>query len=252
MVSNSERKYVNGIDVSQYQGRIDWKKVAADPKEIKYAFIRISDGISVDKEFARNWSEARAAGLVTGIYQFFRHYKSIEEQVDLIYSAMGGNIDYGQLPPTLDVEMYPATTPMPPAADFLAGVYQWTTRVESMFGRPGIIYTNISTWDAYVKSKGIADKHMLWVAQYPSPNDGRMPAPNANPIIPASWKRGTGDEWTWWQYTDKGKVDGITANTVDMNLFRGSFHRLLSLAEGVCRPSQPLLNGESSYLDRTR
>ena len=72
---------LEGIDVSAYQGAIDWRAVARAGK--KFAFIRVSDGAAyTDPRFASNWAGARAAGLTRGAYQFFRPTESPLAQAD--------------------------------------------------------------------------------------------------------------------------------------------------------------------------
>src|SRR5690349_556343 len=62
---------VKGIDVSYYQGNIDWTRVKNDG--VKYAFIRVSDGLgTIDTKFETYWAQSRANGIIHGAYQFFR------------------------------------------------------------------------------------------------------------------------------------------------------------------------------------
>ena len=94
---------VKGIDVSYYQGTINWTRVKNDG--VKYAFIRVSDGTGFhDSQFARNWREAKAAGVMRGAYQFFRSDEDPIAQADLLIAAVGGALKPGDLPPVIDVE----------------------------------------------------------------------------------------------------------------------------------------------------
>ena len=62
---------VEGIDISKWQGEIDWDAVAASG--VKFAFIRVSDGLNYpDGYFSVNWRRAKEVGILRGAYQFFR------------------------------------------------------------------------------------------------------------------------------------------------------------------------------------
>src|SRR4051812_27547332 len=85
-----------GIDVSYYQGEIDWGLVRGSG--IEFAFIRVSDGIDTpDTMFELNWGGAKAAGIRRGMYQFFRPTDSVLEQADLAI-AMAKKRGTGELP----------------------------------------------------------------------------------------------------------------------------------------------------------
>src|SRR5512140_432888 len=92
---------VEGIDVSEWQGNIDWKAVHASGRE--FAVIRVADGSYIDKKFAQNWSGAKAAGMVRGAYQFFRASEDGTTQANILLQHLGGDI--GELAPVADVEV---------------------------------------------------------------------------------------------------------------------------------------------------
>ena len=93
---------VQGIDVSEFQGSIDWASVKAAGKQ--FAFIRVSDGTYQDPDFATNWANAKKAGLIRGAYQFFR---ASDDPITIAISSSRavGTLGEGDLPPTLDVEV---------------------------------------------------------------------------------------------------------------------------------------------------
>src|SRR6185295_7549065 len=76
-----------GIDVSSWQGSIDWGAVARDG--IQFAIVRIGDGYYHDPYFRRNWDGAHAAGLIVGSYQFFEPGEDPITQADIVVSAVG-------------------------------------------------------------------------------------------------------------------------------------------------------------------
>ena len=97
---------IHGIDVSYYQGKIDWQKVVAMKEEdvrISFAFIKATEGLVLaDPCFRRNWREAAKAGLSVGAYHFFRPRKSGLWQANFFLQNI--SIEKGHLPPVVDVE----------------------------------------------------------------------------------------------------------------------------------------------------
>src|SRR6266545_2185857 len=91
---------VPGIDVSKWQGTIDWSAVASSG--VVFAFIRVNHGLDdIDEEFAASWSGARRAGVVRGAYQYFLPDEDAVAQADLFLARMGP-LEPGDLPPVLD------------------------------------------------------------------------------------------------------------------------------------------------------
>ncbi|HWL88384.1 MAG TPA: GH25 family lysozyme, partial [Polyangiaceae bacterium] len=94
---------VEGIDVSEFQGNINWNSVKASGRS--FAFIRASDGTGhLDPTFAGNWGAARSAGLLRSVYQFFRPTEDANAQADLVLQKLAAD-GAGELPPMLDVEV---------------------------------------------------------------------------------------------------------------------------------------------------
>ncbi len=216
---------VFGIDVSKWQGTIDWRQVAADG--VKYAIIRISDGPNVlDGKFVANWAGALEHGIPRGSYQFFRQDEDPVVQADIV-------IDYhqryglGELPPVIDVE----STDGADSATMVRNIRAWLDRVEAALGVQPIIYTGRYFWNGNVDSTAFSD-YPLWHAQYTGA---------ACPNIAAAWSR-----WTLWQYSSTGTVAGISGG-VDMNRFNGTEAELLAMVgEPRCRetPDVAVCDGE--------
>ncbi|MCA9680112.1 MAG: hypothetical protein KC464_34085, partial [Myxococcales bacterium] len=198
---------VAGIDVSYYQGTIDWTAVAGDG--IDFAFIRVSDGLTYfDSKFDANWAGARAAGVMRGVYQFFRPGQDPIAQADLLLEHMG-TLGPDDLPPVIDVE---ATDGLA-AADVAAGVAAWVAHIEAAIGRPPIIYSGKYFWNDNVRTDALAG-YPLWVAQY---------GPTC-PDLPTVWS-----DWALWQTGSTGRVAGISGN-VDTDLFNGDLAALQAFA----------------------
>ena len=191
---------VHGIDVSEFQGTINWTKVKAAGKD--FAFIRVSDGLGhSDTEFTVNWQKAKAAGLYRGVYQFYRASEGGKAQADLLLSKTGS--DLGDFPPTLDVEVTDGASD----ATIRAGIVAWATEIRQKTGTNPIIYTSPGFWSQIGYG---TSQTTLWVAHWGV----------ASPSVPSSWP-----DWTFWQYTSSGSVDGISGN-VDLDSFHGALEDL--------------------------
>lgn len=185
-----------GIDVSHWQGAIDWPRVADDG--VAFAFIKATEGGDyTDPRFAENWAGAARAGVVRGAYHFYRPQTDAVAQAEHFLRTVP--LRAGDLPPVLDVEVTDGRTP----ATIAAGVRTWLETMERATGRRPIVYTRASFWTAQMGS-GFGE-YPLWVAHYGV----------ARPNVPAGWSG-----WTFWQHTDAGRVDGI-AGAVDLDWFNG-------------------------------
>jgi GH25 family lysozyme M1 (1,4-beta-N-acetylmuramidase) len=203
-----------GIDVSYYQGVIDWS--AAKAAGTEFAFIRLSDGARFrDPKFTANWEGAKAAGVIRGAYQFFRPTQDIALQADMMVKAIG-RYTPGDLAPVIDVEADGGLAP----ATVAARVKQWVDLVKTGTGIAPIIYTGKYFWRDEVGGSRAFSDHSLWIAQYTS----------LCPDLPAPWTR-----WTFWQHSDRGRMAGIRGN-VDMNKFNGTLEQLRAFVNGSADP----------------
>lgn len=192
---------VPGIDVSEWQGAIDWNQVAA--AGFRYAITRINDGHHQDPTFQGNWAAIKAVGMVRGAYQFYEPTIDPTTQANWVINAVG-MLGPGDLPVTLDVEW---TTGTPNAGD----IASWVQQVTAGTGKVPMVYTAVGYWNQYFSGQfGDLD---LWVANY-----------GVNcPHMPSSW-----DHWLFWQWGG-GPVPGIAGN-VDQNVFNGTLDDLHTLA----------------------
>ncbi len=201
---------LEGIDVSTYQGMIDWPMVAASGR--KYAIARIGDGLGRDATFPRNWQGIKDAGMIRGAYQYFRPNSDPVAQADIVIAAVG-RLGQGDLPVTCDVEASTA----PDAATYVANLHTWIDRVQAATGKAPIIYTGFYYWRDRVGGSRDFAAHPLWHAQYTSA---------ACPNIADAWT-----DWAFWQYSSTGTVPGISGN-VDLDRFNGTMEDLVRLAGG--------------------
>lgn len=194
---------INGIDVSRWQGSIDWRAVRAAGYD--FAFIKATEGATwTDPNFVQNRNAAREVGIASGAYHFFRATSKVEAQVDHFVQTVG-QLHKGELPPVLDVED-PAQWKGVSRADLTALVVQWLANVEKRLGARPFVYVSPSFVSELLESSTTLGGYPLWIAHWT----------DNQPTVPKPW-----NEWTFWQYSSKGKVDGITENVVDLDRFNG-------------------------------
>jgi lysozyme len=183
-----------GLDVSNLQGTIDWRKV----KDAGYRFvwIKAGEGDWKDPQFIDNVKGAGAAGLKVGAYHFLRPRAGRtggQEAAYFIQRLEAADLGKGDLRPVLDVE----ATQLDRAATH-AYVKSFVNAMHAHGFRP-MIYTGFWFWNPKV---GVDDFGLpLWIAAYQS----------AEPKLPVPWKR-----YAAWQHTSSGSVPGIRGN-VDLN-----------------------------------
>jgi len=201
-----------GLDVSHFQGQIDWASVAG--AGISFAFAKASEGSGyTDPEFGRNWEGMKAAGLLRGAYHYFRPQVPAVVQARHFLSLVP-SLEHGDLHPMLDVEEADGMTPNL----ILEGVQAWIDTVRRALGREVIIYTYPYFWETAVRN---SDRFVrgcpLWIASYSHPP--------TRPLV-GGWHH-----YTFWQYTDKGSVPGIGGRgIVDRDRFNGSLENLRKFA----------------------
>lgn len=187
-----------GIDVSYYQGDITWPRVRR--AGVQFAFVRVSDGAAIlDSKFAANWAGAKRAGVLRGAYQFFRPSESAIDQANVLVAALRAR-GAGELPPVLDIEV----TGGLPLATVASHARAWIDHVRRELGVEPIVYTNFGMW-----RWGGAERlgsQPLWLAHYTE----------LCPSVPPPWTA-----WTFWQYTENGRVDGVDT-PVDLDVFAGT------------------------------
>lgn len=192
---------LEGIDVSRWQGAIDWARVAA--AGIRFAFIKASEGSGWrDPRYAANAAGAAAAGVLFGPYHYAKNGIDPDAQA-AHFAAVAG--DSYTLPPVLDFE---DSGPVDAGA-----MRRLCEAVTARMGRP-IIYTAAWWWNRarLGGAQPWAAAYPLWAADY------------AGAIaVPTDWPT-----WTIHQYTSTGRVDGVAGNC-DRNHFPGTVAELAAL-----------------------
>lgn len=194
---------VRGVDVSAYQGEIDWEILAA--QDISFAFIKATEGSTfVDKHFARNFAHAQETPLAVGAYHFFSYDSPGKTQAENFISNV---VPFeGMLPPVIDLEFYGDKAKNPPArAQVDAELRDMIAALTDHYGMPPIIYATEKSYALYLEG-GYADCD-IWirnVVSRPRISDGRP--------------------WTFWQYTNRARLKGYEGEEkfIDVNVFSGS------------------------------
>lgn len=197
---------ITGIDVSRYQGKIDWKKVKkmrSGKFGVGFAFAKATEGLTYeDTHYGRNRKQCKKHGIPFGAYHYFIPGMSAVKQADFFASRYMPQ--KGDLPPVADIEKTGNLTP----AKLRGELQLFLDRVELKTGVKPIIYSYHSFYRDYLH--GQFDDYTFWVAHY---GPGK---PHDQP-------------WTFWQFSEKSTVSGIN-HKVDLNVFKGdsaAFKKLL-------------------------
>ena len=199
--SRAAKYPIRGVDVSHYQGEIDWNVLAA--QDIQFVYIKATEGsIYVDERFAKNYREARQTDLKVGAYHFFSFDSFGLTQAENFIETVE-SFD-GMLPPVVDVEFYGNKAENPPDPEEVQPQLQaYLDAVEDAYGLRPIIYATYESWELYVK--GQFDDYPLWIRDI--------------------WNRPKNSaDWTFWQYTNRGRLKGFSGEEpyVDLNVFAGT------------------------------
>jgi GH25 family lysozyme M1 (1,4-beta-N-acetylmuramidase) len=192
---------LHGIDVSKWQGAMNWATAIA--AGAKYAFIRAGscDGVTgqcyTDDQFEANYAAAHGK-LPLGCYWYLRLDRNAEQQAKYFIGLLRGKVF--ELPLVIDVEM----------AGEAATVSNFAGWLVEQYGELPMIYTRATIWDYLVGDKSFAKGFPLWVAHYGV----------SSPSLPATWQA-----WDIWQYGPKedGAAYGAQSKSIDHNWAREEF-----------------------------
>ncbi len=193
---------VQGIDISKYQGDIDWNRVRADG--IRFAYIKVSEGGDhVDENFYDNWEAAARAGVPRGAYHFMYWCRTAAEQA--LWYQLAVPQDKTQLPPVLDLEWNHQSQSCPhkiSKEEALAKIDVILKAMEEHTGKKPIIYTDINFHKDILE--GRYKDYPFWLRSVAAEPKERF---KNRPFL-------------FWQFTATGRVDGIKG-AVDRNAFNG-------------------------------
>ncbi|QDY99650.1 glycoside hydrolase family 25 protein [Nitratireductor mangrovi] len=192
---------VHGVDVSRWQGNIDWEKLRS--QGANFAYIKATDGTDhLDEKFRKNWNAAAKAGLKRGAYHFFYWCSFASAQADWFIRNVPK--ERGALPPVLDVEWnHHSKCRKRPSPAFVREKMQvFLDRLEKHYGQRPVIY---ATPDFYERNlKGYFKDYPFWL---------RAVAEHPSKVYP-------GREWVFWQYSGSGLSHGVSGR-IDLNVFHG-------------------------------
>lgn len=204
-ISYPEGYEIHGIDISHYQGTIDWNTLKNEAliKEcpIRFIMIKATEGATqIDENFEDNFYQAREHGFMRGAYHFFS--PGVSPRLQAEYFLHWAKLEDGDLPPVLDIEKDGGMS----VAEVRKAALEWLRIVEARCGQKPIIYTSYKFKLKYLDTDEFAE-FPYWIAHYY--------------VDKVEYK----GEWKFWQYTDCGRLPGITGN-VDCNVYNGSMYDL--------------------------
>jgi len=205
-----------GIDVSHWQGSINWTSVRN--AGIRFAYIKATEGTSYkDPNFNTYYPAAYYAGVIRGAYHFARpSYSGGATQASYFFNNGGRwSADHRTLPGALDLEGSCAGLSQ---SAMRTWIYDFWARYKALSTRDVVIYTTASWWSTCTGGwTAQAARSPLWVAHWGV----------SSPTKPAGWSF-----YTFWQYTNCRSVSGISG-CVDGDYFNGDSSRLLALADNT-------------------
>ena len=202
VLQNKGTKIV-GIDLSEYQGEVNWPEVNAIEEKfpIQFVFVRATVGNDrVDKAFDKNWLGAKDRKIIRGAYHYYRPNENSLEQAALYIKTV--RLYKGDLPPVLDIEKLPENQSV---ARLKIGLRRWLEAVEAHYKVKPIIYTGEKYYDDFLKEE--FSDYLFWIANY------------------NFYREKMKEDWLFWQFTEKGSVPGIIGN-VDVNIYNGDLQQL--------------------------
>lgn len=204
---------IPGIDVSHWQGEIDWAKVAQSG--VKFAFIKATEfpdrriSVFIDQNLKKNILGAQKYNIPWGAYHFFRTHIDPVIQAQVLCETVG---EFFSMPPVIDLEVAGCK-----GTQLIGKVQAFVNEVQRITSRKPIIYTSGGFWRSYMLYNRRAETdwalgYPLWLAQYTS----------NWPTVPYPWLA-----WDFWQYSSSGRLPGIPG-AVDMNWYIGSQEELVN------------------------
>lgn len=191
-------RFKEGIDVSHYQGTIDWDEVV-NGTDISYVYLKATEGESlVDDTYFQNLSEARRVGLSVGSYHFYRPNVSWESQFENLTSIVRSEDQ--DLVPIIDVEHRGSVSEQA----FLSDLRSFVEAVTEYYGKKPLLYTYHNFYNRYLLGE-FSDYHFM-IARYRSDS----------PIL------NDGKDYIMWQYTSQGSIPGIRGH-VDRSRIMGNY-----------------------------
>lgn len=201
----AEKYEVRGVDVSEYQGEVDWDRIK--DQGISFAFIKATEGSkSKDDYFDRNIEKLKDMDVLLGIYHFFSFETEGEEQAQNYINTVGYvENDDSIFIPIIDVEYYSYYKKAKPYKEWIIEELQtMLDELESVYRVKPMIYTTMEFYNDYID--GNFSDYDIWIRDI---------------VTKPSLKN---RDWKFWQYTGKGRLDGYSGQEklIDLNVFNGT------------------------------
>lgn len=198
---------VHGIDVSHYQGKVDWAELAKAQNDeqfpLRFVFMKASEGGDLaDDAFQANFDSAKAHGFVRGAYHFYNPKTDPVRQADFFIRSV--QLQRGDLPPVLDIEQRGSSK-----SQLQRDLKIWLQRVEAHYGVKPILYASYKFKTDYL-TDSVFNTYPYWIAHY---------------YVDSVAYEG---DWKFWQHTDVGTLPGIKGH-VDLNVLHGTMEDLEAL-----------------------
>jgi GH25 family lysozyme M1 (1,4-beta-N-acetylmuramidase) len=211
MQTRNKEANCKGIDVSKWQGEVDW--IALKNSGVKFAIIKATEGTrTVDIKLNQNYQGAKDNSIPLGFYHF-AHVSNdpVKEAEHYLKSVEGLEVELWHV---LDMEHGSLDGVSYTKSQVSDWSRKWLNKVQEVTGKKPMIYTGASFARTYFESD--LSNYPLWVAHYGTDT------PMSNPV----W-----DRWTIFQYSETGRLDGISGN-VDLNEFDGNINEFLLQLKG--------------------
>ena len=199
----SKAKYpVNGVDVSAYQGQVDWDTLSS--QDIDFAYIKATEGSTFkDSCFEYNWKEAGETDLRIGAYHFFSFESSGEKQAANFIDSV--DVIPMMLPPVIDVEYYGKYQNEDDidVDEIRAELRNMINILKEEYGVNPVLYVSEETYNTIVAQE-FSDCD-IWYRSVYGKIDGDL-------------------DWTFWQYSNRHRLNGYEGEEpfIDMNVFYGT------------------------------
>ncbi|MFZ0596407.1 MAG: glycoside hydrolase family 25 protein, partial [Flavobacterium sp.] len=202
-VLENHKGKVIGIDVSEFQGKVEWDEVEIleEKYPVQFVFVRATAGNDrVDRQFKKNWEGAKEHKIIRGAYHYYRPNENSIEQANLFIKTV--KLQKGDLPPVLDIEKLPKNQSLD---SLKKGLKRWLTKVEAHYQVRPIIYSGERYYADFLKEE--FGEYLFWIANY------------------NFYRERIEDDWLFWQFTEKASLPGIK-NRVDVNIYNGDIEQL--------------------------
>jgi lysozyme len=195
--------YVEGLDVSEHQGVIDWD--ALSRSNVRFVYIKATEGASfVDPRFSANWRGAGRAGIRQGAYHRFSLCRTPQSQANNFFHTVPRT--YGALPPAVDVENIDGCGPR--RVDGKAEIENFLDLMQAHYGVRPILYVTKKFHEAHADD---FPRERFWVRSL---------------YAPPTFRAG---QWVIWQHHELARRPGVDA-PVDVDAFRGNERALEAFA----------------------